>query len=215
MLGWYFAQPNNRLGHGDDREIRVGETHYVNGAPKICRYGLHASRSVLDALQYAPSNTLYRVRLGGWKDSQHDKHCAQSRTYLAVIDAEEILRRFACECALDVVHMWDAPEVVLDYLRTGDKSKRYAAKSAAKSAASAAANVNAWSASWSATKAASRSVVWYAARSAAGLAASSAAGSDTGSASWSATRAAARAAQNRQLEQMCLKAIDAVMEKDE
>jgi hypothetical protein len=54
MLGWHFAETSRRLRYGDDRPIVVGESHSVKGEPILCKHGLHASESVLDALQYAP-----------------------------------------------------------------------------------------------------------------------------------------------------------------
>jgi hypothetical protein len=56
------------------------------------------------------------------------------------IDATELLRKFARHCALSVIHLWDAPKVVRDYLETGDESLRAAAYHAASHAASPAAS---------------------------------------------------------------------------
>lgn len=39
-------------------------------------------------------------------------------------DATPVLRQFAREVALDVAHLWNAPPVVLRYLKTGDESIR-------------------------------------------------------------------------------------------
>ena len=75
-----------------------------------------------------------------------------------------MLRYFARMQALSVIHLWDAPDVVLDYLMTGGKAP--AAWGAA------------WGATWNAT--------WGTARAAARAAAEDAA--------WAAARAAARAA---------------------
>lgn len=46
-------------------------------------------------------------------------------------DPSETLGRFARFCALDVIHLWEAPEVVLNYLRTGDESLKEIAWEAA------------------------------------------------------------------------------------
>jgi hypothetical protein len=44
---------------------------------------------------------------------------------------EETLREFARWCALQVVHLWDAPEIVIEYLQTGDEELMVAAAYAA------------------------------------------------------------------------------------
>ena len=49
-----------------------------------------------------------------------------------------MLRAFARQCALDVIHLWNAPQVVRDYLTTGDESLRDAAGNAAYAAVYAA-----------------------------------------------------------------------------
>ena len=71
----------------------------------------------------------------------------------------EDLRTFARECALDVVYLWDAPEVVLRYLTTGEEREEAydAAKDAARGAAwgaHAAARDAAWAAATYAARAA-------------------------------------------------------------
>ena len=163
MLGWYFAANDRRLRYGDGRKIAVGETHEVDGKPALCQRGLHASQRVIDALDYAPGPILYRVRLSGAIVHGDDKACATRRTYLAEIDATEMLRAFARACALDVIHLWNAPEIVRRYLETGDETIRAAAWAAAWAAgAEAAATAAAWAA-WAAAGAA-----WAAAGDAAG-----------------------------------------------
>jgi hypothetical protein len=84
---------------------------------------------------------------------------------------EKLLRDFGRWCALQVVYLWDAPDVVRQYLETGDESLRKAARDAA------------WEeASWEAARAAARDAAWAAARDAARAAA------------WDAARAAANTA---------------------
>ena len=139
FLGWYFAQPDGRLANGDGRRIVLGETHKVTGWPVLCAHGLHASPTVLDALQYARSAILYRVSLSGGIVHGNDKSCATERTYLSRLDATSLLHKFARECALSAVDLWDAPDVVRRYLTTGDESCRGAAWDAARAAARAAA----------------------------------------------------------------------------
>ena len=173
VRGWWFEPSGGVLGFDDNRKPLKGCTHKVSGKElELCHFGLHASKSPLDALQYAQSNNIWRVELSGEILHGHDKSCATERTYLWRLDAEDTLRHFARLCALDVIHFWDAPDVVVRYLKTGDESLRAAARD------------DAWSAAWGTA----RDDAWSAARSAAWDAAWSAA--------WSAANAAARDAAN-------------------
>lgn len=150
MIGWHFS--TGKLGYGDGREIVIGETHEVEGLLVLCVRGLHACERIIDALQYAPGPMIYKVRLHGEILRGDDKVCATQRTYLAGCDATDILLRFARQCALDVIHLWDAPEVVRRYLETGDESLRAAAWAAARAAARDAARAAVWAAAWAAAR---------------------------------------------------------------
>ena len=167
MMGWWFAPEDLKLPNGDGRKVKVGTTHAVEGPPVLCKHGLHASPSVLEALGYTSSNKLFRVRLHGKIAVGDDKACATKRTYEASLDAEVVLRKFARECALSVIHLWDAPQVVKDYLKTGDEKLRAAARDAAWAAAWDAAWAAAWAAAWVAARDAARDAAWAAARDAA------------------------------------------------
>ena len=72
------------------------------------------------------------------RDDQGDLRCVAGKPSLDY-DATEVLQSFARKCALDVVHLWEAPPVVRRYLRTGDPKLRAAARDAARAAARAAA----------------------------------------------------------------------------
>jgi hypothetical protein len=187
-LGWHFARSDRRLGYGDGRTIREGDTLSVDCRPALCESGLHWSRDLLDALHYARGATLCRIY--GWGDtvSDVDKCCGTHRHTVWLVDAEPALRAFARWAALQVAHLWSPPGVVIEYLCTGNA--RAAAEAAAWAAAGAvawdAAGEAAWVAAWDAVRAAA----WEVARVAAGEAARAAA--------WEA----AGAAQNRQLAQM-------------
>jgi len=126
-LFWHFCQIADdgkpRLGYGDNREIVVGETLCIDQSPVLCSVGLHASKRAIDALQYAPGNNLAlcRVTLGGTVIHDDDKSVATERTVVTMLDAattERLLREFARWCALSVAHLWDAPEIVRQYLET-------------------------------------------------------------------------------------------------
>jgi len=138
-------------------------------SPILCERGYHASLRPWDALRYAPGNTLCLVECGGTVLHQDDKLVCTERTILARMNGEPLLRQFARNQALSVVHLWEPPEIVLDYLM-GDDSARDAAWAAAWAAARDAA--------WAAAGAAARDAAWAAAWAAARDAASAAAGKE-------------------------------------
>lgn len=143
-----------------------GETLGVDPARlELCAYGLHASRCPRDALNYAPGINLAVVELSGEIIEGDDKLCASERTIIARIDATDLLRQFARECALDVIHLWDAPEVVRRYLDTGGESLRREAYYAAR-AANATYATNAARAARAAANAARAAQATYAANAA-------------------------------------------------
>ena len=98
---------------------------------KMCERGLHASRQPFDALTYAPGETLCFVEIGGEIIEGYDKLVATRRKIITRMDATEMLRYFARMQAISVIHLWDAPDVVCDYLMIGDESLRDAAWAAA------------------------------------------------------------------------------------
>ena len=136
---WYFSEANKRLRYYDNRVIRPGITHKVKCKPELCMSGLHGSKRILDALSYAPGPYVWRAELSGEMDVGYDKIAATERKYLWGYDATDVLLRFSRLCALDVIHLWDAPGIVVRYLKTGDESIRAAAWDAAWAAAWAAA----------------------------------------------------------------------------
>jgi len=137
-----------------------------------CESGLHASPTPWDALQYAPGHNLALVELDG-EIVPHgkDKFAASRRKIIARFNAEELLWQHSRESALSVIHLWDAPQIVRDYLTTGDESLRAAAWDAAWDAARAAARAvardAAWDAAWDAARAAARAAARDVARDAA------------------------------------------------
>jgi len=135
VSGWWFGTANKKLGYDDGREIIIGETHEVEGEIMPCEWGLHLSERIIDALGYAPGPVIYKVKGSGIivpHGNPVDKFACSKRIYIAGgIDISGTLRKFACLCALDVVHLWDAPDVVIEYLKTGDEKIRAAARDAA------------------------------------------------------------------------------------
>ena len=194
------TKPSNEAFHfikGD--KLRDGSTAPPNGkwlkykGPiVICKSGLHASYRVADALIYARGNTLCLVELDGIVDTQCDKVVASKRKIIARFDATELLRADARASALSVIKNWKSkvPQVVLDWLTTGDESLRAAAESAAESATRPGPMYAAMSAAISAATYAAA----YAAISAATYAAKSAATYAAKPAAWPSATYAAYAA---------------------
>lgn len=174
---WHFVQCDDngtpRLGHEDGREVKIGETLRVEGQPVLCQWGLHASAKLSDALGYTRGDklALCRVTLGGDVQHDSDKSVGNERTVLAMLDSnatEKLLRDWARWCALQVIHLWDAPDVVRQYLETGDESLRAAARDAAgdDAAGDDAARNAARNAAWAAARAAARDAARNTARAA-------------------------------------------------
>jgi hypothetical protein len=140
MTYYHFVRVNKDgqayLGYADNRIITVGEPVTVEGEPVLCHRGLHASARIIDALEYCPVGdvALCRVELGGTVIHGDDKSVASERTITAILPVEKtnaLLQDFARWCALQVIDLWDAPDVVREYLTTGDESLSEAARAAA------------------------------------------------------------------------------------
>jgi hypothetical protein len=172
MIAWHFTGPALRDG---SPVPPIGEWLVHEGDITICKSGLHASVHPFDALQYAPGSFLHKVECEDIVSSQDDKFVCRRRKIIASRDVTELLYAFACDQALSVAHLWEAPDVVKEYLTTRNPSLR----AAARDAACVAACVAAWNAA--------RDAAWDAARAAAWDAACVAA--------WDAAREAARAKQ--------------------
>ena len=134
MKAWHFIGDTLR----DGRPVPAdGITLRHDGPLLMCRSGLHASLHPWDALKYAPGSTLCLVEAGGETEHEPDKLVCMERTIIARMGAEPLLRYFARQQALSVVHLWNAPQEVLDYLM-GDDDARDATRDAARDAARAA-----------------------------------------------------------------------------
>ena len=186
-LYWHFLPDDGCLRFGTKEKVKVKHTLMLPPDTKLipCEIGFHASKRALDALQYAPGSIICRVTLHGEKiphGNPIDKYCAHGRTVVQMANAEEVLRIFARKCALSVIHLWNAPQIAIDYLNTGDEKLRAAT----------------WDASWAATRAAR--AAWAAARADARAARDAA--EDARDAAEDAAGTAAGAAQNILLEEL-------------
>jgi hypothetical protein len=136
MKAWHFI--NNKRKLRDGRPMpKVGEKLVHDGELEMYYSGLHASKKLMDALWYAPGSIICRVECSGKILHDKDKLVCTERTILWTYDATEVLRDFARRCALDVVDLWDAPDVVVRYLKTGDESLKQQACDAARAATDA------------------------------------------------------------------------------
>ncbi len=147
IYAWHFLYDGHKLRDGRTAPAD-GEWLEESGPLELCSRGLHASVDPFDALQHAPGPILCLVECSGQIIQGNDKLVCSRRRIVARMDATEMLRFYARMEALLATEHWDALEVVIDYLMTGDESIRAAARSAA------------WSAAWSAA----RSAAWSAAR---------------------------------------------------
>ena len=159
-------------GHGktDDPDALVVAPGYIYTTDepviKACESGLHASRTVRDALQYAQSGWLCRVRCWGEIDEQSDKLAARHREVISVRNVERELRLWACWCARNTPlgngrTTWD--------LMTDPRSRAAVecAERHANGQATDAELAAAWAAAWAAARAAARDAARDAARAAA------------------------------------------------
>jgi hypothetical protein len=126
----------------------VGEWEVYTGPVKMCESGLHYSLHPFDALQYAPGSWLRLIEVDDVIAEQSDKGVCRRRRTLQQIDAAPLLREFARWCALQVIHLWNAPPIVRKYLETGAENLRAVAWDAASAAR------DARDADWAATSAA-------------------------------------------------------------
>ncbi len=145
IRAYHFTGPKLR----DSRELPPDGEWLIEPLPlEMCQKGLHYSEHPFDALIYAPGFTLCLVDVDGKILTQSDKGCAEKRRIVARIDAKELCLKFARDVASDVLHLWDAPQVVKDFLATGKNANAatyaayaaYAAAAYAANAANAAAN---------------------------------------------------------------------------
>ena len=172
---WHFTDLDCKLRFDDGRKVVAGETLTVDRDPILCKRGLHASERIIDALVNAPGLYVWSVDLGGKRIDGDDKSAAQSRTALWGYDATDVILAWSRRVALDKIALdWDTskfgamPDVVMQFLRTGDKKIARAAAEAAWAAADAvwAAAEAAWAAGAETAWAAGAETAWAAATAA-------------------------------------------------
>lgn len=196
VLAWHFlAGPLPGVLRDGSPAPADGEILTHDDPLILCEQGLHASVRPKDALNYAPGPIVCRVECSGTIQHDGDKLVCTERRILWRADADATLHAFTRWCALSVIHLWDPPQVVRDYLETGREEIRAAAWDAAWGVARGAV---AWTAADAAAWAAARAATPTAAPWAAPWAATEAAAKDA------VARAAAKDAQNVRLEEMLM-----------
>ena len=102
ITAWHFLQSDGRTSSYTNRQgvlVRAGMVQRVKPPIIPCEHGLHWSRRAIDALQYAPSAIVQRVRARGTVVEHDDKGASSVRETVWVADATNVLHEFACRCA--------------------------------------------------------------------------------------------------------------------
>ena len=110
VYAWHFLPEDRHLSNGDGRLVTPGKRLNIRGDIVLCKHGLHASKRPLDALKYAPSAIVQRVRMHGTIVHDTDKLVASSRTCMWIADATMVLHEFACLCAEDAIALIQDPD---------------------------------------------------------------------------------------------------------
>lgn len=117
--GYWFAL-EDKLPNSDNRPVIAGKSLSVEGKLMLCRNGLHYSLHPFDALSYAKGFNLWKVKALGEVLQEDDKCCTNKRLHLQKVDAKETVLLFARQQANKVLHLWNAPAVVKEFLETGN-----------------------------------------------------------------------------------------------
>ena len=96
LKAYHFIAPS-LITRYDNLQAKVGEWLEVDGEPKLCKRGLHASIHPWEALRYAEADqtALCLVELEGDIQTGEDKVCAKRRKVLKAIDARPLFQQMA------------------------------------------------------------------------------------------------------------------------
>jgi len=144
---WHFLQDDKRLRWGTKEVVKVGKTYTAEGPLVMCGNGMHGSRRLIDALQYAPGAVLCKVEIWDEVQKQDDKLVGRHRKVLAMVNAEKVLHEAACHFAEEALTLvgctdersWNAIKVKRAWLKGKATDKELDAAGAA-----------AWAAAWDA-----------------------------------------------------------------
>lgn len=94
-LAWHFLQDDRSMRFREPKEfVEEGKTYTQAGHLVPCKNGLHASLEAMEALHYAPSHVVSRVKITGVHRHYSDKLVAHNREVLWIRDATPALRKF-------------------------------------------------------------------------------------------------------------------------
>jgi len=206
MYLWKSMKKGLRSGY-DNSPWKTGEWRKIKGEPKLCDNGFHASRNIIDAMQYTNLENLAKVEVRGKSVTTNDK---QVWTEMRIVKAWKWTKKDSVALAIYaanlVLHQFEekypddkrprlAIEAARAWVKNPTKENQVAARSAAESARSAAWSVEsaarpAWSAAESAARSAARSAAESAARSAWSAARSAWSAESAARPAWSAESAA-------------------------
>ena len=106
ILAWHFVSKDRVLRHGSGLTVEPGYVYTEDEGPIVlCQNGMHASRTVWQALIYAPGPVLCRVKVWGEVKEDSDKLVGRHREVIAMYDIEKELRLWACWCVRQVWHL--------------------------------------------------------------------------------------------------------------
>lgn len=111
ILAWHFLPSDKMTRFENPVEVTLGETLKIDPEKLVpCKFGLHGSIKLLDALSFLDFNNAWicRVKLAG-KILEHDndKLCASERTVIAWASADRTLHEFAVWCAREVLTIFE------------------------------------------------------------------------------------------------------------
>ena len=69
----YKSLPKDKAPHG--HKFRVGKWYKIDGDIDICRKGFHASKNIINSMNYVPAEVLAKVEVRGKSIKQYDKQC--------------------------------------------------------------------------------------------------------------------------------------------
>jgi hypothetical protein len=161
ILAWHFLRDDRKFGYGDGNKAVTGQIFYVDPPIEMCRWGLHGSEKIRDALSYAPGSQIGRVILSGESIKGDSKIVATQREYLWIVDATNLLHEFACDIAEKALNDRKAKGHQIDSRSTNViQVKRKWLLGLATGQELAAARDAAMDAAWYASRAAAWDVAW-------------------------------------------------------
>lgn len=101
IYGWHFLNVDRKLRYGDGRVVKTGRTLSLKkGDPELCKKGMHASRTIYQALWYATSyqRILCRVVVSGDIIEDEEKFVGRHRKVLWSVNANKPLLSFCLDC---------------------------------------------------------------------------------------------------------------------